>query len=166
AFAALGAAPLAAYAGWFHSAHGTYALTSSDGVFLYSRTMTFADCAKINPPQDLLVLCDSRPPGRRSVPSDYIWHAQGRHLEALPHQPAGHTIEDRFADSINGPARRFAVRAIAAQPGDYLRAAFGDFRRAFSWHLDDHYPHPVVVRAYQFSTTWEMQPTAETVLVA
>ena len=57
--AALGAGllPVAIYVGWFASASGSVGLTNSDGLFLWSRTMTFADCAKINPPADLRSLC-------------------------------------------------------------------------------------------------------------
>ena len=54
---AAGALPLAGYALWFSTFYGTFNLTTSDGLFLWSRTMTFANCAIINPPADLQALC-------------------------------------------------------------------------------------------------------------
>jgi hypothetical protein len=39
-----GAVPLVLYLAWFDSAHDRVAFNSSSGVFLWSRTMTFADC--------------------------------------------------------------------------------------------------------------------------
>ena len=50
-----GAIPLAGYVLWFHSHYGRYAFSNSDGIYLWSRTMTFANCAVIRPPADELV---------------------------------------------------------------------------------------------------------------
>ncbi len=57
-----GAVPVAAYAGWFDLHEHQFSLTRSDGVYLWSRTMSFADCAAI------------KPPGRRGVPVP-VWRA-------------------------------------------------------------------------------------------
>ncbi|MCW2939851.1 MAG: hypothetical protein JWN00_2836, partial [Actinomycetia bacterium] len=50
AIAAASALPLAGYAMWFHAARGTYSLTTSEGLFLWGRTASFANCAKMKPP--------------------------------------------------------------------------------------------------------------------
>jgi len=42
--------PLLAYMGLFAAKYGNFALTNSDGMFLWSRTMSFADCPAIRPP--------------------------------------------------------------------------------------------------------------------
>ena len=54
--------PLLAYMGLFAAKYGNYALTNSDGMFLWSRTMSFADCSAIRPPAGLRMLCPDRQP--------------------------------------------------------------------------------------------------------
>ncbi|MBB4913418.1 hypothetical protein [Streptosporangium saharense] len=115
-----GVVPLGAYAGWYAANHGRFALSGSDGVALWARTMTFADCAVIRPPAREAVLC---PNGTVvDAASEYVW-APGASLNRLP--------GDRF--SHNDLARSFALRAIAAQPFDYLRDVARDTSLAFTW---------------------------------
>ena len=103
-----GALPLLAYAGWYAQHHGRFALSGSDGVALWARTMTFADCRIIQPPPKKAKLC---PNGTTvDAASEYVW-APGASLNQLP--------GDRFLH--NDLARSFALKAIAAQPLDYLR---------------------------------------------
>ena len=66
-----GALPIAAYSAWFSLHEHQFSLTRSDGVYLWSRTMSFADCAVIRPPAAERVLCP--PPGHRIAASLYIW---------------------------------------------------------------------------------------------
>ncbi|WP_084963201.1 hypothetical protein [Thermoactinospora rubra] len=102
-----GGLPLAGYAAWFQQHHGRFALSGADGVSLWARTMTFADCSIIKPGPDLARLC---PNGTVvDAASEYVW-APGASLNRLG--------GDRF--SHNDLARRFAVKAILAQPLDYL----------------------------------------------
>ncbi|MEV4096569.1 hypothetical protein [Streptosporangium saharense] len=115
-----GVVPLAAYAGWYAANHGRFALSGSDGVALWARTMTFADCAVVRPPAREAVLC---PNGTVvDAASEYVWAADAS-LNRLP--------GDRF--SHNDLARSFALRAIAAQPFDYLRDVARDTSLAFTW---------------------------------
>ncbi|MFF0307513.1 hypothetical protein ACFYSC_08790 [Streptosporangium sp. NPDC004379] len=115
-----GTLPLAAYAGWYRQHHGRFALSGSDGVALWARTMTFADCSEIRPPAAEARLC---PNGTVvDAASEYVW-AAGASLNRLP--------GDRF--SHNDLARSFALRAIAAQPFDYLREVAADASLAFAW---------------------------------
>ncbi|GAA2274616.1 hypothetical protein GCM10010149_16230 [Nonomuraea roseoviolacea subsp. roseoviolacea] len=120
AAAVAGALPLLGYAGWYAQHHGRFALSGSDGVALWARTMTFADCSVIRPPADEAVLC---PNGTvADAASEYVW-APGASLNLLP--------GGRFAH--NDLARSFALRAIAAQPLDYLREVARDTALAFTW---------------------------------
>ncbi|MFI6791596.1 hypothetical protein ACIBG4_30135 [Nonomuraea sp. NPDC050383] len=120
AAAVAGTLPLVAYAGWYAQHHGRFALSGSDGVALWARTMTFADCSLIQPPPEEAVLC---PNGTvADAASEYVW-APGASLNRLP--------GDRF--SHNDLARSFALRAIAAQPLDYLREVARDTALAFTW---------------------------------
>jgi hypothetical protein len=123
--AVAGTLPLVAYAGWYAQYHGRFALSGSDGVALWARTMTFADCSAIEPPPREAVLC---PNGTVvDAASEYVW-APGASLNRLP--------GDRFAH--NDLARSFALRAIAAQPLDYLREVVGDTALAFTWEPARH----------------------------
>jgi hypothetical protein len=120
AMAIAGTLPLAAYAGWYDHYHGRFALSGADGVALWARTMTFADCAVIKPPPEEAKLC---PNGTVvDAASEYVW-APGASLNRLP--------GDRF--SHNDLARSFALRAIAAQPFDYLREVVKDTSLTFAW---------------------------------
>ncbi|WP_371780124.1 hypothetical protein [Streptosporangium subroseum] len=120
ALAVAGLLPLAGYAGWYQAHHGRFALSGSDGVALWARTMTFADCSVIKPPVEEAKLC---PNGTVvDAASEYVWAAEAS-LNRLP--------GDRF--SHNDLARSFALRAIAAQPLDYLGAVVHDTSLAFAW---------------------------------
>jgi hypothetical protein len=143
-----GALPVAAYAAWFSVHERQFSLTRSDGVYLWSRTMSFADCAVIRPPAGERALCP--PPGprmaRRSA-SLYIWDGNSP-LLALP--------GGRFSARTNRTALHFALRAIAAQPGDYAAAAGHDFSLSFFWDRPVH-PDAGIVDRYQFAdaaTAW------------
>lgn len=142
---AAGALPVVAYAGWFGLHTGDYALTRSDGVYLWSRTMSFANCAVIRPPADERILCPA--PGPRIAASLYIWDGNS----PLLRMPGG-----RFSARTNSLALDFALRAIAAQPAGYLAAAGHDFLLSFYWDRPVH-PDTGIIDRYQFAdaaTAW------------
>jgi hypothetical protein len=131
-----GVLPLAAYAMWFSTAWGTYSLTNSSGLFLWSRTMSFANCAIIKPPPHLVPLCPQNNPalpgklrpdprswstlGRQETPQDFLWTR--RDWPWRPWSKAAQGYQPywfAFTPGKNARAQAFAVRAIAAQPLDY-----------------------------------------------
>ena len=137
-----GALPVAAYAGWFSVHQHKFSLTRSDGVYLWSRTMSFADCAVIKPPASERVLCP--PPGPRMVrepASLYIWNGNSPLLT----MPGG-----RFSARTNTLALHFALRAIAAQPAGYAAAVGHDLALSFFWDRPVH-PDAAIVDRYQFA---------------
>ena len=141
-----GAAPVAGYAAWFDLHEHQFSLTRSDGVFLWSRTMSFANCAVIRPPADERTLC---PPegAQRIAASLYIWDGNS----PLLRMPGG-----RFSARTNALALNFALRAIAAQPGGYATAVGHDFALSFAWNRPVH-PDAGIVDRYLFSdatTAW------------
>lgn len=140
-----GVVPVLGYAGWFDAHEGQFSLTRSDGVFLWSRTMSFADCAMIKPPADEQRLCP--PAGPRIASSLYIWNGDSPLLA----MPGG-----RFSARTDSLARNFALRAIVAQPDGYLTAAAHDFWLSFYWDRPVH-PDAGIVDRYQFAdaaTAW------------
>ena len=125
ALVAAGVVPMAGYMLVFYAQHGSFSMTTSNGVFLYGRTMSFADCKVIKPPPSLAKLCDPRPPGQRPIAAEYIWNKRDP-LWRLAH----HSL---FESQVNRPAGQFAQRAIEAQPLAYLQAVASDSWRSFWW---------------------------------
>ena len=122
--------PVLAYAGMFDLEHGQFAMTDSTGVFLYSRVMTFADCAKMHipatPPENAeLSLCTTVPPAQRPIAQAYIWTSESP-LDRFP--------PSKFSPVPNQLAENFAIRSIEAQPLSYAKAVFDDTWRVFGWH--------------------------------
>jgi hypothetical protein len=118
--------PLVIYVAIFFGEHGQLNITDSSGLFLWSRTMSFANCSVIKPPANLAALCPENQPdhptasapawsipallGERT-PADYLWDAGAWYrVDAHPGVNA----------SNNKLATKFAERAILAQPGAYL----------------------------------------------
>ena len=161
------AVPLAGYALIFFSEYGQLNITNSSGLFLWSRTMLFANCAIIKPPADLRALCPGAQPGHPTsptppwslsallderTPADYLWAADAWYrVDAHPGVNAYN----------NKLATQFAERAILAQPLDYLKTVgAGVFLTFFATdrsesYLSDHFtvaPH-VTTLAPTCSTT-------------
>ncbi len=137
AAAAAAAIPVAGYVAAYHHSYGQFNITSSDGLFLWSRTTSFADCAIIKPPPRLLPLCPDReasvqvPPAaawsvsallHAPTPADYLWASDAwwRH--------DAHPGINNYNDMLG---RQFAIAAIKAQPLDYLRASGRDIALVF-----------------------------------
>jgi hypothetical protein len=121
------ALPVLAYMTVFDLSYGNFALTNSDGLFAWSRTMSFANCAVMKPPADLLPLCPGRQPYHltgpapawslrpllnANSPAAYLW-ASGAWWR--------HDAHPGINAANNALAMRFALRAISAQPLGYLR---------------------------------------------
>jgi hypothetical protein len=136
--AAVFAVPVAGYVALFHATYGTWSLTASDGMFLWSRTTSFASCAAIQPPARLRPLCPDRAKGipvpaggswsatrllDAPTPADYLWSPQAwwRH--------DAHPGIDRYNNRL---ARQFAESAIESQPGGYLRVVARDVLLTFT----------------------------------
>ncbi|MEV4457701.1 hypothetical protein [Microbispora sp. NPDC049633] len=128
---AAASAVLGGYAVWFHDAHGSYGMGGSS-TWLWSRTMTFADCAVMKPPEELAVLCPSGP--RLAAPA-YIWDADS---------PIQRVKKDK--ERLAG---EFASLAIRSQPLDFLTTGLHDAMWAFEWDRKV-YPAPGTQSAYVF----------------
>ncbi len=132
ATAVAGLVPIGGYMVWFHSHTGQYALNESTGTFLYSRVQSFAECSKMNPPADLRVLCDPRPPSERPNSQEYLW-SNKTPLAAL----TGVNNIYRFTPQIESLTMKFAERAIEAQPLDYARVVITETLTTFGWEREN-----------------------------
>jgi len=141
-----GAVPVVVYLAWFASAYGSFNLTNSNGLFLWTRTMSFANCAVIKPPADLQALCPDRQPGyldhqatsRRPLPKRYLWDHQAWQWQP----PSTGLVPDAaaFTKANNDRALRFAIRAITAQPLAYLHVVASDTLGAFAGDSQFNFP--------------------------
>jgi hypothetical protein len=141
-----GVIPVAGYVGWFAAVHGSVNLTNSNGMFLWSRTMSFANCAAIRPPADLRALCPSAQPGnlaqpdpaRRLPPKRYLWNHRTWQWR---HEPSGFVPDTAaFTPANNDRALRFAVAAITAQPFGYLGVVASESVEPFTATNDLRFP--------------------------
>jgi hypothetical protein len=132
---AAAAVPLLTYSGWYSAHYGTFRVASGEGVTLWARTMTFADCTRFTPAEPRLC------PGgtRQDAASDNVWASDS----PFNRMPGG------FGDK-NAAAREFALQAILARPLDYTAAVARDVSLAFHWNR---VPHPArALTAYEFGT--------------
>jgi hypothetical protein len=136
-----GVVPIGGYMLVYYLQHGRLATADSDGIFLYGRVQTFANCAVMKPSPSLARLCDPRPPAQRPIAVEYIWNRSNPLLKL--HQGL-------FNPKVNALAQRFAIRAIEAQPLSYLRVVASDTWRAFGWTHNVNYDYRTDV-LYLFS---------------
>ncbi|REE98972.1 glycosyltransferase family 39 protein [Thermomonospora umbrina] len=130
------ALPIVCYLQWYNAHHGRLELTRSSGVFLYSRSMAFADCEKMRPPAEEMPLCVAADPDNRKAAGSYVWG---------PFAPVRRIPGGAFNEEQNRLAGSFAKRAMLAQPGDYLRIVAIDVARTFQWG------HPVYPEEFTYS---------------
>ena len=129
-FLVLFSLPLAAYAGWFHSVHGAYALNGNSGRFLYGRVAPFADCTRFSVPPRQRVLCPRRPVGERLTENRFVW---SKRLSPYYRLDVARSRGDKPKWLVRSQvAGDFAKRVIRHQPFDYARAVAGDFVRGFA----------------------------------
>ncbi len=142
-------APLAGYVLWFHALTGQFAFDSTDGIYLWGRTAAFADCRVIKPPPSQAWLCPGLPVSQRAASSSQIWQ---------PTSPFHWQHGQVFAAEQNSAALRFALRAIAAQPGAYARTVLASTGRAFTWDRTA-YPTGYTASLYTFAGAKTWLPT-------
>jgi hypothetical protein len=137
-----GLVPVLVYMSWFAAVHGPFNMTNSNGLFLWSRTMSFANCQVIKPPASLQPLCPNAQPGAlaranpalRRQPRRYLWNHriwawQGAVVGFVPDTEA-------FTPANNARALRFAVKAIEAQPVAYASTIWSETLTPFL-HTDN-----------------------------
>jgi hypothetical protein len=133
---AAGALPVVMYGAWFDSSSGSFNITNSNGLFLWSRTMSFANCNIIKPPADLAALCPNRQQGvlqaapfQRQQPKYYLWNHRGWQWQ----EPQPGLVPDTaaFTAANNSRAMRFAALAIERQPLDYAKTVGLDVLHPF-----------------------------------
>jgi hypothetical protein len=140
-------APVLVYCTWFYSVYGQFGMTESTGVFLYSRTMAFADCSKMGPiPASELSLCTTTPPDKRPMSQSYIW----ANLTPLNRFPPS-----KFSPLPNQLGEDFAKRAILHQPLGYAQIVAYDTIRVFEWRR---YVFPNAATYDEYLFGWKSLP--------
>ncbi|MCP9979565.1 phospholipid carrier-dependent glycosyltransferase [Actinomadura madurae] len=135
--------PVLAYAGWYKADSDKFAITESNGIFLYARVYKFADCHQMkNLPVSEYPLC-TEPANRLPNSQDGIWNARS---------PLNRYTGTRFSPENNALGNDFAKRAIIAQPVDYLQVVAHDFFRVFRWDRTV-FPDEATYSQYEFRKT-------------
>lgn len=132
------AVPMLAYMFWFKAEHRTFELTRTDSIWLYGRTVDFADCAKLKPPPSLVRLCPKPRQAGISASNQAMWGADSG-LRSYPGGIGG--------VAANQKAAEFAWLAIRSQPHDYAGVVLRDTFRAFLW---GHEPYPTAQTLEQY----------------
>lgn len=132
---------LGVYLSWFDATYHSFSFTYSDGIYLWSRTMSFANCKVIKPPARELPLCPHQPLAGRPAAGSFIWVASSP-LNKLP--------KPKFSAANNALAMNFALRAIKAQPGGYAATVVHEVGMSFTWNRPV-YPSPDITERYEFS---------------
>jgi hypothetical protein len=143
------AAPVLAYASWYRSETGAFALTQSGGRALYMRTTSFVDCSQMTVPSYERTLCPQEPVGQRLDPTWYGWHDPDGH-HGLNDLPDGLTPDQVMRD--------FAMRAIRAQPGGYAWAVGRDVLLTFDTSRGDRYGYDTAHK-WRFDGWYGYRPT-------
>lgn len=107
-FVAVVVISLGGYVVWYHGHHGQYSFGTGGSRFLWSRTMTFVDCDKLDLTGEERRICPNQPLGRRLPPDLYLWGPGSR---------------QEFAGMPDAVFGTFARKAILGQPGDFLKMA-------------------------------------------
>ncbi|KAB2344169.1 hypothetical protein F8566_32585 [Actinomadura rudentiformis] len=149
--------PIVAYMGWYKIDHGKFAMTESNGIFLYARVYKFADCHRIKDlPVEEMPLCTELV-NRLPNSQDGIWNAGS---------PLARYTGKKFSPETNATANDFSKRVIMAQPGDYARVVAKDFLRVFAWERTV-FPDRATYQQYEFGSKtsdlpkWMHGPTAD-----
>ncbi|MCW2884324.1 MAG: hypothetical protein JWL58_1186 [Streptosporangiaceae bacterium] len=138
------AIPMVAYVLWFHAAHKTYSLTRTDQIWLYGRTVDFADCKLMKPRPEVAALC--RDGLSRDPKAAEAWEALWGPSSAFRRIPEG--VGGVKANQLAG---EFAWLAIEKQPGAFVKVIGRDTVRAFEWEREP-YPNRVTMEGYRFPT--------------
>ena len=114
-----GAVPLLAYVGWFDVRYHHVGFNTSDGVFLWSRTMTFADCPIIKPPADVRPLCPTSP----SASGNTRRSGSGRSAPPLCADAAPvHHADQRAGQEVRPPRHRGPAAGLRQGGAGRVRA--------------------------------------------
>jgi len=121
------ALPLILYMSLHALATGQFALSESDGWFLYGRVASIGGCGQIAVPRAASLVCREPQLKGAQDPSEYVYS---------PYSPARIAFGPLSGDSsrvvaANAALREYAFAAIEQRPGAYLRLVGSDFLRFF-----------------------------------
>jgi hypothetical protein len=136
------AVPVAAYATYYHSFTGHYAISQVGGGSLYGRVATFADCTGARIPANEQILCPQTPRAQRLGPDYWAHDAKSPYF----------ALRDQVGSASDRLARDFSMRIIRHQPLDFLASVGSDAAKVFSWHRLHQSPADPPVDRWQFQT--------------
>lgn len=119
--------PLLVYILLYGALTGDFALSESDGWFLYQRVAQIGDCREIRVPRSAVALCGAPPRFEPRDPSEYIYGPESPAVRTFG-PLAGTSARVAHANSV---LREYALAVIEQHPGRYIELVAGDFLRFF-----------------------------------
>ena len=155
-FAVASLVPYAAYAGWFHDyypQYHKYDITLAEGFFLWGRVSSFANCAIIKPTAAEAKICPTDAIVDRTPPGNFVW--ENEYIHSGKYNPGFSPVTPASDTLLTG----FAVRAIEAQPLDYVKTVVKDVLLSFGIPRIA-YPGAGTTFYYSFHLHYAVAPTA------
>jgi hypothetical protein len=142
--------PVGGYVAWFHSYAGSWDLSTAEGFYLWGRVSSFADCADIRAPADVMKYCPTEPFRDRTPPGQFIWFAPQVHADM---------------NSVGGPVsikgnqllEQFDLDAIKSQPLGYVKAVVKGMLMSLKWPMEN-YPGAGTVYYYKLHLHYVLPP--------
>jgi hypothetical protein len=126
---------------WFHSTAGSWDLSNAEGFYLWGRVSSFANCAEIKAPANLMKYCPTEPLTDRTPPGQFIWFAPQVHQDM-------NSVHGPVSSQGNKLLTEFDIDAIKSQPLDYIKAVTKGVLMAFEWPMKN-YPGAGTVYYYR-----------------
>jgi hypothetical protein len=134
--------PVVSYLVWFHSDTGAWNLSNAEGFYVWGRVSSFANCAEIKAPADVMKYCPTEPFKDRTPPGYFIWYVPQLHQDM---------------NSVGGPVSvkgnklltEFDIDAIESQPLGYVKSVAKGVLMSLDWPMKN-YPDAGTVYYYDF----------------
>jgi hypothetical protein len=146
------ALPVAAYGAYHYAEAGSVGLSSGNGLYLYARAATVADCARLRLPADEMALCPRTPLSDRMGVDSYA-HSTSSPVRAILSRPDADSLE-----------RGFAIGVMEQQPVAFALSVGRDVLHGFAVDRT-HSPGDTPASRWQFQTyyvTWPPYSPAAT----
>lgn len=145
--------PVGGYVAWFHSSTGSWDLSTAEGFYLWGRVSSFANCADISAPANLMKYCPTEPFSQRTPPGHFIWFAPQVHADM---------------NSVGGPVsvkgnqllEQFDIDALKSQPLGYVKAVATGMAMSLKWPMEN-YPGAGTVYYYEFHLHYVLPPKTQ-----
>jgi hypothetical protein len=145
--------PVGAYVSWFHSYTGSYDLSTAEGFYLWGRVSSFANCADIKAPADVMKYCPTEPLADRTPPGQFIWFAPQVQKDMG-------SVGGAVSVKGNQLLEEFDFDAIESEPLGYAKSVIKGMLMSLEWPMKN-YPGAGTVYYYKFHLHYVTPPKTQ-----